>query len=235
MNLGLLGLLQVRRASCSRTSSGSAWPASGIDVPAADPDIILPVGISFYTFQTLSYTIDVYRGEIEPGAVVPRLRPVRDLLPAARRRADRARPANSCPSASRRSGPTRGRSAGALSLLALGPLPEGRPGRRPARADRRSRSSARRRAAGLLDAWIGTLRLLRPDLLRLRGLLAHARSARRCVWASRCPRTSAAPTRRAGSPTSGGAGTSRCRAGCATTSTSRSAATGAATPEPTST
>lgn len=29
-------------------------------------DIILPVGISFYTFQTLSYVIDVYRGKIEP-------------------------------------------------------------------------------------------------------------------------------------------------------------------------
>ena len=29
-------------------------------------DIILPVGISFYTFQALSYTIDVYRGQIRP-------------------------------------------------------------------------------------------------------------------------------------------------------------------------
>lgn len=28
--------------------------------------IILPVGISFYTFQALSYSIDVYRGKIEP-------------------------------------------------------------------------------------------------------------------------------------------------------------------------
>lgn len=28
-------------------------------------DIVLPVGISFYTFQTLSYTIDVYRGKIQ--------------------------------------------------------------------------------------------------------------------------------------------------------------------------
>ena len=27
---------------------------------------VLPVGISFYTFQTLSYTIDVYRGKLEP-------------------------------------------------------------------------------------------------------------------------------------------------------------------------
>ncbi|PKA05667.1 MBOAT family O-acyltransferase, partial [Leptospira ellisii] len=29
-------------------------------------NIILPVGISFYTFQSLSYTIDVYRGQIQP-------------------------------------------------------------------------------------------------------------------------------------------------------------------------
>lgn len=29
-------------------------------------DIILPVGISFYTFQTMSYIIDIYRGEIKP-------------------------------------------------------------------------------------------------------------------------------------------------------------------------
>lgn len=28
-------------------------------------DIVLPVGISFYTFQTMSYTIDVYRGELK--------------------------------------------------------------------------------------------------------------------------------------------------------------------------
>lgn len=29
-------------------------------------DIVLPVGISFYTFQTMSYTIDVYRGQMAP-------------------------------------------------------------------------------------------------------------------------------------------------------------------------
>jgi len=34
------------------------------DVPAFD--VLLPVGISFYTFQTLSYTIDIYRGKMQP-------------------------------------------------------------------------------------------------------------------------------------------------------------------------
>ena len=29
-------------------------------------NVLLPIGISFYTFQTLSYTIDIYRGKIEP-------------------------------------------------------------------------------------------------------------------------------------------------------------------------
>lgn len=30
------------------------------------PEIILPIGISFYTFQTMSYSIDIYRGKLEP-------------------------------------------------------------------------------------------------------------------------------------------------------------------------
>lgn len=36
----------------------------GIQIPDKPFDILLPVGISFYTFQALSYTMDVYRGEI---------------------------------------------------------------------------------------------------------------------------------------------------------------------------
>ncbi len=40
--------------------------ALGVHVSLATPNIILPVGISFYTFQTLSYTLDVYRRHIKP-------------------------------------------------------------------------------------------------------------------------------------------------------------------------
>ena len=35
-------------------------------VPEVVPEIILPIGISFYTFQLISYVVDVYRGEVKP-------------------------------------------------------------------------------------------------------------------------------------------------------------------------
>ncbi len=40
--------------------------AIGFDFQARPMDIILPMGISFYTFQTMSYTIDMYKRKIEP-------------------------------------------------------------------------------------------------------------------------------------------------------------------------
>ncbi len=38
----------------------------GIEYSVSDTSLLLPVGISFYTFQTLSYTIEIYRGKIKP-------------------------------------------------------------------------------------------------------------------------------------------------------------------------
>jgi D-alanyl-lipoteichoic acid acyltransferase DltB (MBOAT superfamily) len=38
----------------------------GINPSISVLNIVLPVGISFYTFQTLSYTIDIYRGKLKP-------------------------------------------------------------------------------------------------------------------------------------------------------------------------
>ena len=40
--------------------------ALGLPYQVPELDVLLPVGISFYTFQTLSYTLDVYRGSLEP-------------------------------------------------------------------------------------------------------------------------------------------------------------------------
>lgn len=38
----------------------------GLEFQPVAPDIVLPVGISFYTFQTLSYTLDIYRNNARP-------------------------------------------------------------------------------------------------------------------------------------------------------------------------
>jgi len=43
-----------------------AFKFFGQDISPDRLDIVLPVGISFYTFQTLSYTIDVYRDKLRP-------------------------------------------------------------------------------------------------------------------------------------------------------------------------
>ena len=42
--------------------------------------MVLPVGISFFTFKTMSYTIDVYRGTLAPAANLWRLHDVRVVL-----------------------------------------------------------------------------------------------------------------------------------------------------------
>lgn len=44
----------------------SIFSIFGKDYSISNLNILLPVGISFYTFQALSYTMDVYRGDIKP-------------------------------------------------------------------------------------------------------------------------------------------------------------------------
>ena len=63
-NLGLLGVFKYYNFFVA--SLAEALTSVGIQPNVPTLSIILPVGISFYTFQTLSYTIDVYRRQCEP-------------------------------------------------------------------------------------------------------------------------------------------------------------------------
>ena len=51
-------------STSSSTTSPRRWRRSGCRAIEPTLRILLPVGISFYTFQAMSYTIDVYRGEL---------------------------------------------------------------------------------------------------------------------------------------------------------------------------
>ena len=64
VNLGLLAYFKYLNFFIE--SFVSAFDSVGIAMNVSSLHIILPVGISFYTFQTLSYSIDIYRGQLEP-------------------------------------------------------------------------------------------------------------------------------------------------------------------------
>lgn len=64
VNLGILGFFKYYNFFLDNFLD--AFSFFGLELSANSLSVILPVGISFYTFQTLSYTIDVYRGRLEP-------------------------------------------------------------------------------------------------------------------------------------------------------------------------
>ena len=63
LDLGLLAFFKY--LDFLLASAASALAALGIGIPTPVLAIALPVGISFFTFQTLSYTIDIYRRRID--------------------------------------------------------------------------------------------------------------------------------------------------------------------------
>ena len=63
-NLGLLGVFKYFHFFCENLVA--IGETLGWDLNTGTLHIILPVGISFYTFQTLSYTIDVYYRRLKP-------------------------------------------------------------------------------------------------------------------------------------------------------------------------
>lgn len=64
LNLGLLGVFKYFNFFID--SFITTFSMVGLSFSTQRLDIILPVGISFYTFQTLSYTLDIYNKKLEP-------------------------------------------------------------------------------------------------------------------------------------------------------------------------
>jgi len=64
LNLGLLGVFKYGNFIAENLNWLLAHAGLSVAIPMHD--WLLPVGISFYTFQSMSYTIDVYRGKLEP-------------------------------------------------------------------------------------------------------------------------------------------------------------------------
>ena len=63
-NLGMLGAFKYFNFFVE--NANALLESMGVESSPWRLDIILPVGISFYTFQTMSYTIDVYRKRLKP-------------------------------------------------------------------------------------------------------------------------------------------------------------------------
>ena len=64
VNLGFLGFFKYY--NFFQDNFVEAFTFFGYHIKSNSLNIILPVGISFYTFQTLSYTIDIYKKKLEP-------------------------------------------------------------------------------------------------------------------------------------------------------------------------
>jgi alginate O-acetyltransferase complex protein AlgI len=175
-NLGVLGFFKYYGFFVESAAAG--LHALGLDVGTSTLGIVLPVGISFYTFQTLGYTIDVYRRHLAPRtspldfalyvAYFPQLvaGPIEragHLLPQLQRLAEPA--------------PTAPRALEASGLIAARLLQEGGARRQP-RPARRRRLRRPRRRLGPARPVAGHLRLRLPDLRRLLRLLRHRRRRR---------------------------------------------------------
>jgi alginate O-acetyltransferase complex protein AlgI len=64
VNMGLLGLFKYYNFFAGAVADTAGL--FGVKLTSLTLDVLLPVGISFYTFESLSYTIDVYLGRIPP-------------------------------------------------------------------------------------------------------------------------------------------------------------------------
>ena len=77
-SLGLLGYCKYADFFLSGFNA-----LTGLHIPLLP--VALPIGISFYTFQILSYVVDVYRGDVKASGISSTLPPTSPCSPAHRR------------------------------------------------------------------------------------------------------------------------------------------------------
>jgi len=63
-NFGLLGFFKYSDFAITQFNIMGNFFDFGTQIPLLN--LVLPIGISFYTFQTVSYTVDIYRGKLTP-------------------------------------------------------------------------------------------------------------------------------------------------------------------------
>ena len=190
--------------------------AVGLGFSPSTLNITLPIGISFYTFMSMSYTIDVYRRELAAERSLLKFATFIAFFPAPGGRADLAGP----------------RPVAAVARLPQDPPPAGdhRPGadlagvlqegRRGGRVGAGGRQGFQRAGRPFVDGAVGRRGALRvSDLLRFCGLLGHRHRIGPRSWASISSPIFARRTSRRASASSGTAGTSRSRPGSAITCT----------------
>jgi hypothetical protein len=210
----LLQILRLLRRTGGRVLARFGWER---DLPLLQ--IVLPVGISFFTFQGISYVVDVHRGKTPAAKSAAGRHAADELLPASGGRADRAGVGPAAP-VRPDAAPDAGDGDARPAADRLGPVQED--GDRVRAVDEPGRSgvlrpvgpfgtsTSRRRSMAMRSRSIATSRPIRTW-----------RSGSRPCWAipSRAISTSRiGPVR---CRASGGAGTSACPAGCGTTSMCR--------------
>jgi len=70
LNLGALGVFKYLGFFSRELQAALGGIGLAVELPVLD--LVLPVGLSFYTFQAMAYTVDVYRRELEPVRSLPR-------------------------------------------------------------------------------------------------------------------------------------------------------------------
>ena len=156
--------------------------------------ISLPIGISFYTFQTMTYTIDVYRGDAQCPKEPGQLRHLRHPLPPADRRPHRQIQGCGRPADQPHGNIPETNSPRACRLFVVRPGQKSAAGQQHRPLCGRSTRPRIRQNLTVLGAWLGVVAFCLPDLLRLLRLFRYGHRPGADARALNSRSTSTTPT-----------------------------------------